>query len=129
MLESDLAYFDSRGFPFTGTSTHSDRLCRTLNFRNWELFKEWCDGRFGGPRTITYTVSNGDAHTVRLGAYPMFDFGLEYEACDIAPDVYITDSGGKLGVRKDTVGRRSLGRDGKRGQVVRVLTHPVRWQF
>ncbi len=60
----------------------------------------------------------------------MFDFGLEYEGYDIARDIYHTESGGRLRTRQKARGRRSFGRkDTQRGEVVRVLTHPIWWDF
>jgi len=128
VLESELAYFDRRGVPIVGTSTHGDGLCRSLNFRNWELFRECCDERFGGPRTVRHT-ERGQARELRLGEVSMFDFGLEYEAYDIARDTYVTDSGGNLRVREQLRGRRDFGRTPGRGETVGMLTHPIWWKF
>ena len=128
VLESELAYFDRRGIPIVGTSTHGDGLCRELNFRNWEIFTECCDDRFGGPRTIQHEAAGG-RRELRLGERSMSDFGLEYEAYDIARDVYTTDSGGNLRVRQQLKGRRNFGRTPGRGETIGVLTHPIWWKF
>lgn len=128
-LKRELAFFRSLGIDIKGTSTHGDKLCRELNFRNWELFKECCDDRFGGPRTITWLGPNGK-NEVHLGKISMFDFDLEYEGYDVARDVYHTDSGGNLRTRYRTPGRRPFGRlDSDKGEVVGILTHPVWWKF
>ncbi len=129
LLSQELDFFHSIGINITGTSTHGDSLCRKLNFRNWELFKECCDDRFGGPRTISYNTS-GKSREIRLGGISMFDFGLEYEGYDIVRNIYHTDSGGNLRTRRDARGRRPFGRkDPKRGEVVGILTHPIWWDF
>lgn len=129
LLESELEFYDSLGVPVTGTSTHGDALCRELNFRNWELFKECCDDRFGGPRTVRHVV-NEETREYELGKYSMFDFGLEYEAYDISKDFYHTESGGNMRLRKDTKGRRKFGRE-KVGNssICGILTHPIWWDF
>lgn len=128
LLQQELDFFNSIGIQIKGTSTHGDSLCRKLNFRNWELFKECCDARFGGPRTLKYENENGLV-SLELGKQSMFDFGLEYEAYDMSKDVYHTDSGGNLRIRKNTKGRRSFGRINKHGNVVGVLAHPIWWNF
>lgn len=129
LLAAELEFFRSIGVAVVGTSTHGDALCRELNFRNWELFKECCDNRFGGPRTVVWRAGFRK-NSIELGQVSMFDFGLEYEAYDIARDVYHTDSGGTQRTRFKTFGRRSFGRhDPNRGEVVGVLTHPIWWDF
>jgi hypothetical protein len=130
LLREELDFFRSNGVPVVGTSTHGDGLCRELNFRNWELFKECCDDRFGGPRTVTLKKPDGKESSIELGKFSMFDFGLEYEAYDIARDLYHTDSGGNLRLRENTRGRKDFGRSDKESsQVVGVLTHPIWWDF
>jgi hypothetical protein len=129
VLKSELDFYDSLGVPVTGTSTHGDPLCRKLNYRNWELFKECCDDRFGGPRTVE-NGSDGKVFSYALGCQSMFDLGLEYEAYDIGKDVYHTESGGNLRERQMTKSRRRFGRkEQNRGSVCGVLTHPVWWDF
>lgn len=128
ILEQELEFYDRLGVPVVGTSTHGDALCRELEFRNWELFQECCDERFGGPRTVEPPEGFG-GRAVELGAVSMHKFGLEYEAYDIGRDIYHTDSGGNMRVRNDTRGRRMFGREEGRGQVIGVLTHPVWWNF
>jgi len=129
MLRQELEFFRSHGVPIHGTSTHGDALCRELEFRNWEIFRECCDERFGGPRTVTYEDGRAP-RSYRVGELSMADFGLQYEAYDVARDVYHTDSGGNLRTRLKTKGRRPFGRhDAERGQVVGVLTHPIWWNF
>lgn len=129
LLKQELAYFRENGVEIKGTSTHGDGLCRTLNFRNWELFAECCDERFGGPRTLAY--DSGDrVLEMSLGKHSMRDFGLEYEAYDAMRNIYHTDSGGNLRVRKNARGRRAIKRvEGTECQVVGVLTHPIWWGF
>jgi hypothetical protein len=129
LLVQELEFFDSIGVPVAGTSTHGDSLCRQLNFRNWEIFQECCDERFGGPRTITLETKERHV-TIKLGEHSMFNFGLEYEAYDFIRDIYHTDSGGHLRTRQKARGRRSFGRqDLSRGEVVGILTHPIWWNF
>ena len=129
MLRKELLFFRSLGIAVTGTSTHGDELCRDLNFRNWEIFSECCDDRFGGPRTISYD-NQGRVNTVELGAHSMFDFDLEYEGYDVKRDIYHTDSGGRPRTRYGARGRRPFGRkDESRGEIVGILTHPIWWDF
>jgi hypothetical protein len=128
LLEEELSFFDRLGVPVTGTSTHGDSLCRDLEFRNWELFRECCDDRFGGPRTVVHEGKNGETR-VPVGQVSMFDHGLEYEAYDIAKDYYHTESGGNMRLRENTFGRRPFGRKPKRGTICGVLTHPIWWRF
>jgi len=129
LLEQELAFFRQHGINIVGTSTHGDGLCRELNFRNWEMFKECCDGLHGGPRKLSYKTDNGQAE-VLLGNTPMSRFGLTYEAYDIARDVYHTDSGSRMRIRKNTRGRRPFGRTNPNlGSVVGILTHPIWWRF
>lgn len=128
LLEQELQFFDRLGVPVTGTSTHGDALCRELEFRNWELFYECCDERFGGPRIVTPPPGYAGG-PVNLGSTSMFDLGLEYEAYDIGRDIYHTDSGGNMRTREDTRGRRAFGRKEGQGQVIGILTHPIWWKF
>lgn len=130
LLEQELEFYDSYGIPVVGSSTHGDALCRELDFRNWEIFKECCDdGRHGGARTVEYVGENGALNRIALGQRSMLEFGLEYEAYDIARDIYTTDSGGNIRTRSNTPGRRPFGREAGRGQTVGVLTHPIWWNF
>jgi len=130
LLKSELAFFREKlGIPITGTSTHGDMLCREYNFRNWELFKECCDDRFGGPREIRHRNKYGET-VIELGKYSMFDFGLDYEGYDVMRDIYHTDSGGNQRTREKARGRRLFGRkDFSKGEIVGVLTHPIWWNF
>lgn len=129
LLKEELAFFRENGIEITGSATHGTHLCRELKFRNWELFTECCDDRFGGPRTVEYDGEAGKV-SVELGKHPLSEFGLEYEAYDIARDVYHTDSGGALRTRHGTRGRRLFGRKNpETSQVVGVLTHPIWWDF
>lgn len=128
-LSRELKFFESIGVPIKGTSTHGDKLCHELNFRNYELFKETCDGRYGGPRCL-FNPKNGKFVPVTLGELPMWDFGLEYEAYEIFWDVYHTDSGGQMQTKTDRRGMRNFGRhDNSRGSLIGILTHPIWWQF
>lgn len=125
VLARELDFFRSNGIEIIGTSTHGDKLCRELNFRNWEIFKECCGEKFGGPRKLTYA-----GNEIALGERSMFDFGLEYEGYDVARDVYHTDSGGNMRTRLNTSGRRDFGRlNPESSTVVGILTHPLWWDF
>ena len=129
LLESELEFYDQLGISITGTSTHGDELCRQLNFRNWELFKDCCDEKFGGPRVIENSVGS-QLNRCEVGVHEMKSFGLEYEAYDIAKDVYHTESGGNMRLRENTFGRRAFGRrEGDGSSVCGILTHPVWWKF
>lgn len=129
LLESELEFYDRLGVSITGTSTHGDELCRKLNFRNWELFKDCCDEKFGGPRVIE-NDTEGHINKCDVGVMEMKSFGLEYEAYDIAKDIYHTESGGNMRVRENTFGRRPFGRGESSGSsVCGILTHPIWWKF
>lgn len=130
VLVDELAFFRDAGVPITGTAGHGDRLCRELGYRNWELFAECADDRFGGPRTLLHAQEGRSRTTVELGRVRMADHGLAYEAYDVARDVYHTESGGRMRTRHRAPGRRAYGRtDPVRGEVVGVLTHPLWWDF
>jgi hypothetical protein len=128
-LSCEIKFFESIGVPFRGTSTHGDKLCHDLQFRNYELFKETCDGRYGGPRCLLYP-KNGKFSSVTLGELCMQDYGLEYEAYEIFWDIYHTDSGGHMQTKTDRRGMRHFGRhDKSRGSLIGILTHPIWWEF
>lgn len=129
LLESELEFYDQLGVSITGTSTHGDELCRELNFRNWEIFEDCCDEKFGGPRIIQNSIG-ADLFRCEVGAVEMKTFGLEYEAYDISKDVYHTESGGNMRIRENTFGRRPFGRrEGDGSSVCGILTHPIWWKF
>jgi hypothetical protein len=129
LLESELDFYDQLGVSITGTSTHGDELCRQLNFRNWEIFKDCCDEKFGGPRIVENFI-DGRLNRCELGSVSMNSFGLEYEAYDIAKDVYHTESGGNMRRRELTFGRRPFGRrENDESSICGILTHPIWWKF
>lgn len=129
ILEDELEFFDLNGIQITGTSTHGDRLCRELNFRNYELFSESVYESRGGPRTISW-----EGNQVALGSRSMKEFGLLYEGYDLPRDIYITDSGGELRVIEGTRGRGGRRReeidiDLPYGNILGILTHPLWWSI
>ena len=125
VLDSELEFMRSRGWPVVGTSTHGDRLCGNLGYRNFEIFEHAVKDEFGG-RRLVWHEGNG----VRLGSLRQEDFGLSYEAYDIHRDVYVSDSGGRLRCPLDAPGRRTFGRnDPGRGHVAGLLMHPIWWRF
>lgn len=124
VLWDELCYLRSQDIVIDGTSTHGDKLCRQLDYRNFELFAESVGSRFGGPRLVTNPETGFSVETGRL-SYK--DFGLSYEAYDLRRDLYVTDSGGRMRRHTDAAGRRDFGRDGENGRVAALLTHPVWW--
>lgn len=65
-----------------------------------------------------------------LGERSMMDFGLLYEAYDFPRDLYITESGGRLRVRRSTRGRGGLYRNALHVHYKKILgltTHPIWW--
>lgn len=127
LLFNELKFFNDLGVGVVGTSTHGDRLCRELNFRNWEIFSECCDDRFGGPRVVRHEI-DGISRNVTLGSLKMSDFHLEYEAYDYGKNIYQTDSGGVMRVRSNTVHRAHTAAPNARSyQLDGILTHPVWW--
>jgi hypothetical protein len=127
-LHEELEFFKSIGVAIHGSSSHGDRLCRELEFRNYEFFSETVWESRGGVRTIKH---NG--RELKLGQVSMQDFGLEYEAYDFPRDTYISESGGNFRTREETKGRGGMRRSeltGVRpGRIVGVLTHPLWWNF
>lgn len=129
ILEQELEFFHLNGIQITGTSTHGDRLCRELNFRNYELFSESVYESRGGPRIVSW-----EGNQVALGSHSMKEFGLAYEGYDLPRDIYITDSGGNLRVIEGTRGRGGKRReeieiDLPYNNILGILTHPIWWEI
>ncbi len=129
ILEQELEFFCLQGIRITGTSTHGDRLCRELDFRNYELFSESVYESRGGCRIISW-----EGNQVALGSRSMEEFGLLYEGYDLPRDRYITDSGGKLRIIENTRGRGGLRRneiesDIPYSNILGILTHPLWWDI
>ena len=125
VLDAELEFMRGVGWPVTGTATHGDALCRSLEFRNFELFSHAVKPEFGGPRVVV-----GPEGAVRLGGLELAEFGLEYEAYDLHRDLMVTDSGGRLLGQRHVAGRRWFGRsDPSRGTLASLLTHPLWWDF
>jgi hypothetical protein len=129
ILEQELEFFSLHGIRITGTSTHGDRLCRELDFRNYELFSESVYESRGGCRIISW-----EGNQVALGSRSMKEFGLLYEGYDLPRDRYITDSGGKLRIVENTRGRGGLRRneienDVQYSNILGLLTHPLWWDI
>jgi hypothetical protein len=128
LLGTEIEFFRKQGVPMLGTSSHGDALCRQLEFRNYEIFRDRVWESRGGPRVVTQ-----GQNSVELGSLVMEDFGLKYEAYDLPRDVYASESGGNWRTRLDTRGQAGLSRaelPGVRpGKIVGVLTHPIWWDF
>ncbi len=129
LMADELTFLRWHGLTVTGSSTHGDRLCRELEFRNYELFSECVYPARGGPRVVTH-----EGRSIRLGDVSMRELDLEYEAYDLPRDFYVTDSGGNLRVREDTRGRagrrrRDLDPPPPYPRIVGILTHPIWWDF
>lgn len=125
VLHQELGFLRGLGIPVIGTATHGDAVCRAMNFGNFEIFSEAVKSDRGGARTVSTEHAE-----VQLGSLRYADLDLVYEAYDIARDIYITDSGGRLRATRNAPGRRSFGRsDPSSGEVIGVLTHPVWWHF
>lgn len=129
LLHSELGYLRSRGLRIRGSCAHGHALCRELGYFNQELFRETPWPSNGGRRTIVH-----DGRRVELGRTPMTAFGLEYESYDLPRDLYITDSGGRPRIVRDTRGRNGLRRKERAGRVphghiVGILTHPEYWDM
>jgi hypothetical protein len=129
LLHAELGYLRTQGLRIRGTAAHGDALCRKLGYFNQELFRETPWGSNGGRRTIVH-----DGHAVELGRTPMAMFGLEYESYDLPRDLYITESGGRPRILRDTRGRNGLRRwecpdRVPHGHIVGILTHPQYWDM
>lgn len=124
LLAEELGWLRSEGIHVVGTSTHGDRRCKELGYRNFELFSESVGTKFGGPRRVTDPATG---LSVDLGRASYADFGLKYEAYDFHRDRYITDSGGTLREHEKANGRRNFGRQEQDGSLTALLTHPIWW--
>jgi len=129
LLHGELDYLRSRGLLIRGTSGHGHALCRALGYFNLEQFRETPWHSNGGPRTISH-----DGRSVQLGRTPMAAFGLEYESYDLPRDLYITDSGGRPRIVRNTRGRNGLRRLENpdwvpHAHIVGILTHPEYWDM
>ncbi|SFH81171.1 hypothetical protein SAMN05192551_103131 [Tindallia magadiensis] len=128
VLKRELDFFTSLGVQIQGTSSHGDRLCRELNYRNYEIFKEAVGSEYGGNRLITYNEKESE---VEVGKASMSELNLLYEAYDIWMDTYISDAGGTLKTVKNMEQRHGhLKNDHeKANSIVGILTHPIWWNF
>lgn len=129
LMHREICALRCYGIDIRGTSTHGDRLCRDLDFRNYELFAESVYAERGGPRTVEH-----HGNRIRLGEVSMAELGLEYEAYDLPRDVYVTDSGGRLRYKRGTRGRgglrrKQLAEPPPYAQIVGLLAHPVWWDM
>lgn len=129
LLHEELSFLRGHGVSIRGTSAHGDALCRELDFFNLELFKETPWPAKGGRRIIRHK-----GNQVKLGVVPMSAFGLEYEAYDLPRDIYVTDSGGRPRLVKNTRGRGGVRRQHQAlaipfEHVVGILTHPEYWDM
>ncbi|MEX0703164.1 MAG: sulfotransferase [Planctomycetales bacterium] len=129
LLEQELIFLRRQGLRIVGTSSHGDKLCRELDFRNFEIFagRAW-DSR-GGVRSVVHK-----GHRVDLGTLPLERFGLAYEAYDLPRDRYLTEAGGRLRLKQDTRGqagrcRAEMNVPPPYEHIVGVLTHPIWWDF
>lgn len=130
LLTEELAFFRDLGVEMCGSSAHGDALCRQLEVSNHQIFSDCCQPKNEG-RVLTHTTDAGDATSVALGSLTMADFGLTYEAYDIALDIYHYDVGGNMRTKeKPTRFRQPFGRPTRTtGSVVGLLTHPVWWDL
>lgn len=129
MLLDELAYFRMHGVEIEGTSTHGDALCRELDFRNFELFKGRAYPTRGGARTVEH-----EGNSVRVGELDPARFALTYEAYDLPRDLYLSDSGGSIRIRRNTRGlaglrRKQMDDPPPYTNIVGILTHPVWWDM
>lgn len=122
LIEEELSFWLRQGVVIHGTSSHGDRLCRELNFRNFEVFAE-----FLSVDHLKDRVLRRGGHSVELGGTTLAELGLEYEAYELRRDLYISDSGGQLR-RKEApeIGDRRMERPEGRS-VIGVLVHPIWW--
>ncbi len=129
VLLEELAWWRRNGVVIDGTSTHGDALCREIDFRNFELFKGREYAARGGKRTIEH-----GGNRVDLGVLEPERYGMHYEAYDLVRDLYLSDSGGNLRIRRNTRGKAGLRRKQMDpapayGKIVGILTHPVWWDM
>ena len=124
VLHSEIDFFYKNDIPIIGSSTHGDKICKELKFRNWEIFDHACDDRFGGPRKIKF-----ENNEVMLGQLNQKDFGLEYEAYDFLRNYYLSDSGGNIREHINARGRDRFPCNDKNNNVNFILTHPIWWQI
>lgn len=129
LLHEELSFLRRHGVSIRGTSAHGDALCRELDYFNLELFKETPWPAKGGRRIIRHK-----GNQVELGVVPMSAFGVEYEAYDLPREIYVTDSGGRPRLVRNTRGRGGVRRQHQTPaipfeHVVGILTHPEYWDM
>lgn len=121
-FSKDISFLRTSGVEITGTSAHGDRLCRSKNFRNVEIFsdrKRWTEE--------TRDAAIEDA----VGTVDPTEFGLLYEAYDWAFRVYYCDVGGTFVCKGPGRGTQAPPpvnvRDGE--NISCILIHPIWWDF
>lgn len=129
LITNELAALRSYGLNIVGSSTHGDALCQKVGFYNFEAFEGRAWDSKGGPRPVTFEET-----TVQLGSVSMDALGLAYEAYDYPRDVYMTDSGGRLRLRRSTRGLRGYCRGDDGIEIPSpsncgLLTHPIWWDM
>lgn len=129
LLHTELGYLRSRGLTIRGTAGHGHALCREVGYLNLEQFRETTWHSNGGRRWVSHA-----GRSVEVGRTPMAAFGLEYESYDLPRDLYITDSGGRPRIVRNTRGRNGLRRRENpdwvpHGHIVGILTHPEYWSM
>ena len=129
LMEAELYFLRSEGLKVNGSSTHGDRICKPLDFRNFEFFRECVYESRGGRRMVEH-----EGRSVEIGAVPMAELGLLYETYEMPRDFYVTDSGGKLRCQNDTRGRggkrrAKMERPPAYPHITAILTHSIWWDF
>jgi hypothetical protein len=124
VLSSEINFFYRNDIPIVGTSTHNDKMCSELGFKNWEIFDHAFDVRFNGPRKIKFKNNE-----IMLGKLKKDDFGLEYEAYDFIRNCCITDSIGNIREKVNAGGGGRFICNDMKNYVNGIFTNPIWWQI
>lgn len=122
LLFNEISDLFKYGINIAGSSTHGDKLCKELGYRNWHLFKE-CDLKFKS-NEIFYKNK-----AINLREYSLKDFYLNYEAYGLRRDKYISDSGGNIKIYYNLSRHSYYNSYFKNCKITKILTHPIWWNF
>lgn len=131
MIKAILGAFATHGLTIRGSASHGDPLCHQLGYINYEVFKE-C------PRT--QEAANFPKPSFTIPQVSMHDFGLEYEAYHVPYDLYLSESGGRGWIARETLSDNMRGVTGDitMPDIIRyipdydriqILIHPQHWKI
>jgi len=122
LLINEILELFENGINISGSSTHGDKLCRQLEYRNWHLFKE-CDLKYKNS-SIFYKSKK-----LNLREFSLKDFYLDCEAYGVRRDKYISDSGGTIKIHFNLNPHSYYKNHFINCKITKILTHPIWWNF